>query len=116
MINASLPRNSKPPLHASNSSPTFPVEDHVKPEPQAPVRRSKLYLRKLVLYCNFYVTKFLASAPFLQKTGYLHKRGGKRQNWKERYFVLTPGMFTYYKNDVVCLGCNIHTHTHTCSI
>jgi len=44
---------------------------------------------------------YVGSTPFIQKTGYLHKRGGKRQTWKQRYFVLTPGMFAYYKNEAV---------------
>ena len=37
------------------------------------------------------------STPFMEKTGYLYKMGGHRANWKLRYFVLQPGVFTYYK-------------------
>ncbi|XP_065889598.1 uncharacterized protein [Dysidea avara] len=76
VINPSMQRKLMP----SNSSPSIPVGTEPIPKPAEPVRRS--------------------SAPFIQKTGYLHKRGGKRQTWKQRYFVLTPGMFAYYKNEV----------------
>ena len=38
---------------------------------------------------------------FLEKRGYLYKQGGKHKSWHLRYFVLQPGMFTYYKNDPV---------------
>ena len=42
-----------------------------------------------------------ASAPFIEKRGFLYKEGGQRKTWKLRYFVLQPGMFTYYKTNSV---------------
>ncbi|CAI8015305.1 Probable serine/threonine-protein kinase DDB_G0272282 [Geodia barretti] len=40
----------------------------------------------------------IAPAPFIEKRGFLYKEGGQRKTWKLRYFVLQPGMFSYYKN------------------
>ena len=44
-----------------------------------------------------------ASAPFIEKRGFLYKEGGHRKTWKMRYFVLQPGSFTYYKTNPVSL-------------
>jgi hypothetical protein len=40
----------------------------------------------------------ITSGPFIEKRGFLYKEGGQRKTWKLRYFVLQPGMFSYYKN------------------
>lgn len=39
------------------------------------------------------------AVPFIEKRGYLYKMGGKRKTWYLRYFVLQPGMFSYYKSE-----------------
>ena len=46
---------------------------------------------------------------FMEKRGYLYKQGGKHKSWHLRYFVLQPGMFTYYKNDPVSDTCTAQT-------
>ena len=40
---------------------------------------------------------------FTEKRGFLYKMGGHYKSWKLRYFVLQPGMFSYYKKDPVSL-------------
>ena len=48
--------------------------------------------------CSYFL---LGVAAFIEKRGYLYKMGGKHRTWHLRYFILQPGMFTYYKNDPV---------------
>lgn len=38
-----------------------------------------------------------ASTPFIEKTGFLYKMGGRHKSWKLRFFILAPGAFKYYK-------------------
>ena len=42
---------------------------------------------------------------FTGKQGWLFKQGGKRKNWKQRYFVLSSGTFAYYSSKGVRAVC-----------
>ena len=44
-------------------------------------------------------TKIRTDPNHIIRSGYLVKRGQKRKAWRRRFFVLSPGMLTYYKRE-----------------